>query len=145
MNPGAYRPDAAAQLVKSLDLSDMVVELGAIPYEQLHRLYAQANVYVTPAYAETFAHPLVEAMASGVPVVASDIPVHREICRDAAVYFERFSPDALADGIFQVANELESRKTMVARGLARAEDFSWKVHVERIIALSRTLVSSELN
>jgi len=102
-------------------------------------------MYVTPAYAETFAHPLVEAMASGIPVVASDIPVHREICRDAAQYFERFSPEALADSVFQVANGRETRTAMVTTGLTRAEDFSWKVHVERIIALSRTLVSSELN
>jgi glycosyltransferase involved in cell wall biosynthesis len=145
MNPGAYRPDAAACLVRELKVSDMVVELGAIPYQKLHRLYAEADMYVTPAYAETFAHPLVEAMASGIPVVASDIPVHREICRDAAQYFERFSPEALADSVFQVANGRETRTAMVTTGLTRAEDFSWKVHVERIIALSRTLVSSELN
>jgi hypothetical protein len=52
---------------------------------------------VTPAYAESFAHPLIESMSSGLPVVASDLPVHREICGDAAIYFPRFSPDALAE------------------------------------------------
>ena len=79
-NPGAYRPETAAELVKKLGMSDLVLELGAIPYRQLHLLYGRADVYVTPAYTETFAHPLVEAMASGLPVVASDLPVHREIC-----------------------------------------------------------------
>jgi glycosyltransferase involved in cell wall biosynthesis len=140
MNPGVYRPDAAARLVKELNVSDMVVELGAIPYPQLHRIYAEADVYVTAAYAETFAHPLVEAMASGVPVVASDIPVHREICHDAALYFERFSPEALADGIVQVATKLKMHETMAANGLARAKNFSWKLHAEQIIALSQALV-----
>ena len=70
-NPGAYRPQAAAKLVKELGIGDLVVELGTIPYGQLHQLYRRANIYVTPAYAETFAHPLVEAMASGLPVVGS--------------------------------------------------------------------------
>jgi glycosyltransferase involved in cell wall biosynthesis len=140
MNPGLYRPDGAARLMKELNVSDMVVELGAIPYQQLHRIYANADIYVTPAYAETFAHPLVEAMASGVPVVASDIPVHREICGDAALYFERFSPEALADGIVQVATKSKRHETMVAKGRARAEHFSWKVHAEQIIALSRALL-----
>jgi glycosyltransferase involved in cell wall biosynthesis len=84
-------------------------------------------------------------MASGIPVVASDIPVHREICRDAALYFERFSPEALADSVLQVADGREMRTAMVTKGLTRAEDFSWKLHVEQIIALSRKLVSSELN
>jgi glycosyltransferase involved in cell wall biosynthesis len=144
-NPGVYRPDAASCLVRELEVGEMVVELGAIPYQKLHRLYADADMYVTPAYAETFAHPLVEAMASAVPVVASDIPVHREICRDAALYFERFSPEALADCVFRVANELQTRKTMVAKGLTRTEDFSWKKHVEQIVALSRTLVGTEFN
>src|SRR5208283_5037412 len=53
-NPGAYRPETDAELVKKLGVSDMVLELGAIPYWQLHRLYARADVYVTPAYTETF-------------------------------------------------------------------------------------------
>jgi len=143
MNPGAYRPDTAARLVKELGVSDMVVELGAIPYQQLHHLYARADIYVTPAYAETFAHPLVEAMASGVPVVASDIAVHREICGEAAIYFERFSPEALAECILQITNAVEMRKTMIAKGLTRAGEFSWKLHAEQIIELSRMLMGSE--
>ena len=90
-NPGEYRPEAAAKLVEKLGVGDMVIELGAIPYRQLHSLYGRADVYVTPAYTETFAHPLVEAMASGLPVAASDLAVHREICGEAAAYFPRFS------------------------------------------------------
>ena len=58
--------------------------------------YRACHIYVTPAYAETFAHPLVEAMACGLPVVASNC-VHREICGDAAPYFPRFSLSMLAD------------------------------------------------
>ena len=77
-NPGDYRPGSAAKLVKDLGVGDMVVELGAVPYRQLHLLYGRADIYVAPAYTETFAHPLVEAMASGVPVVASDLAVHQE-------------------------------------------------------------------
>ena len=65
----------------------MVVELGAVPYSLLHQVYRECDIYVTPAYAESFAHPLVEAMASGLPIVASDLAVHREICQDAAIYF----------------------------------------------------------
>jgi len=47
-----------------------------------------------PAYAETFAHPLVEAMASGLPVIASDLAVHREICGGGrGCIFPRFAPE----------------------------------------------------
>ena len=114
-NPGSYDPESAARLVKDLGVSPMVVELGAIPYRQLHQLYRRADIYVTPAYTETFAHPLVEAMASGLPVAASDLAVHREICEDAAVYFPRFSPEKLADCVAQIAGSPEISKRMSAQ------------------------------
>jgi len=142
-NPGQYRPDRAANLVRELGVSDMVVELGSVPYKKLHQLYGRADVYATPAYTETFAHPLVEAMASGVPVVASDIPVHREICGAAALYFERFSPEALANCIVRVAEDKVMRATMVDGGTSRAGDFSWRVHVNQILELARNLTSND--
>ena len=91
-NPGAYRAESAASLANDLRASHDIVELGTIPYRSLHHLYRACHIYVTPAYAESFAHPLIEAMSSGLPVVASDLPVHREICGDAGIYFPRFSP-----------------------------------------------------
>jgi glycosyltransferase involved in cell wall biosynthesis len=141
-NPGAYDPESAANLVKTLGVSEMIVELGAVPYSQLHRLYARADVYVTPAYTETFAHPLVEAMSSGVPVVASDIPVHREICGDAALYFPKFSPEALAHALAQFALSPETAGRMAAAGRERSLQFSWKTHVEKILGLCHNLIDS---
>ena len=142
-NPGTYRPEGAAALVKNLGVSEMVVELGAIPYRQLHRLYSQADIYVTPAYTETFAHPLVEAMASGVPVIASDLPVHQEICGAAAAYFPRFSAEALAGTVAQVAGSPETSRRMAAAGVERASQFSWKTHVENILELCRKQLDSK--
>ena len=138
-NPGPYQPELAAHLVKELGVSDLVLELGAIPYRQLHYLYASADLYVTPAYTETFAHPLVEAMASGVPVVASDIAVHREICGDAGVYFPQFSPEGLAEAVIRVVSSAQITRGMVEAGTARVRAFSWKAHVERILDLAREL------
>lgn len=140
-NPGEYRPEGAAELVRKLGVSDRIVELGAIPYQQLHHVYARADAYVTPAYTETFAHPLVEAMASGVPVIASDIAVHREICGDAAIYFPRFSAEALAEAILQIARSPEAMRRMAAGGLERSHQFSWKRHVETILELCARLIS----
>jgi len=141
--PGSYRPETAAKLVKDLGISDMVVELGAIPYQRLHHLYRRADMYVTPAYTETFAHPLVEAMASGLPVVASDLAVHREICGEAASYFQRFSTDALAECVIQLGGSPGKSRRMAAAGLERSRQFSWKTHVENILRLAGTLISSK--
>jgi len=142
-NPGDYRPGSAAKLVRDLGVGDMVVELGAIPYRQLHLLYGRADIYVTPAYTETFAHPLVEAMASGVPVVASDLEVHQEICGEAAACFSRFSAESLAGAVARVAQSPDTLRRMAAAGAERVQTFSWKTHVEKILELCRGLIAAK--
>jgi glycosyltransferase involved in cell wall biosynthesis len=139
-NPGAYRPELAADLIKKLGVSDLVVELGAIPYPQLHHLYRRADVYVSPAYTETFAHPLVEAMSSRLPVVVSDLPVHKEICGDAAMYFPRCSESDLAGCILRLVNSTETAERMASLGEERSLQFSWKTHVEEIVRVAETLI-----
>jgi glycosyltransferase involved in cell wall biosynthesis len=142
-NPGAYRAEAASSLVNSLRNSDCVVELGTIPYRSLHHLYRACHIYVTPAYAESFAHPLIESMSSGLPVVASDLPVHREICGDAGVYFSRFSPEALAEQVLRVYESPQLAEQLSKNGIRRARDFSWSKHVERLVALAQELMPPE--
>jgi glycosyltransferase involved in cell wall biosynthesis len=143
MNPGRYRPDSAANLVKTLAVSDMVVELGAIRYGQLHHLYSRADLYITPAYTETFSHPLVEAMSTGLPIIASDIDVHREICGDAAFYFNRFSATELAQSVSEVAASPDIMHRMAATGTLRSQVFSWRSHVHKILELCSSLTGTK--
>jgi glycosyltransferase involved in cell wall biosynthesis len=140
-NPGTYRAESAALLARDLRSSGEIVELGTVPYRSLHRLYRACHIYVTPAYAESFAHPLIEAMSSALPVVASDLSVHREICADAALYFSRFSPDELAERILQIEQSPQLSEKLSNNGLRRARDFSWSEHVERLLTLARELVN----
>jgi glycosyltransferase involved in cell wall biosynthesis len=142
-NPGSYRAESAAALVSMLGVRDNIVELGALPYRSLHHLYRACDLYVSPAYAETFAHPLVEAMSSGLPIVASDLPVHREICQDAGIFFPRFSPHALAERVLQIQQSPELAEQLSRNGLRRARDFSWSEHVERLLLLAQELLRAE--
>ena len=142
-NPGTYRAESAASLANDLRGGLNIVELGTIPYRSLHHLYRACHIYVTPAYAESFAHPLIEAMSSGLPVVASDLPVHREICGDAGIYFPRFSPDALAERVMRIQELPELAETLSRNGLKRARDFSWSEHVARLVVLAEELAWSE--
>ncbi|HTR22899.1 MAG TPA: glycosyltransferase family 1 protein [Terriglobales bacterium] len=142
-NPGTYRTKAASDLLQTVRKDCDVVELGSVPYRSLHHLYRACNIYVTPAYAESFAHPLVEAMSSGLPVVASDLAVHREICQNAGVYFSRFSPEDLAERLLQVCESPELAKSLAGNGRRRAQDFSWRTHVSLLVELAGKLVGSE--
>jgi glycosyltransferase involved in cell wall biosynthesis len=139
-NPGSYSPETAARLVKDLGLASNVVELGSVPYHLLHHVYRACDLYVTPAYVETFAHPLVEAMASGLPVIASDLKVHREVCGDAAVYFPAFSASRLAETVMKAAESREASLKMSNQGLERSRSFSWNTHVAQIISIAETLI-----
>ena len=139
-NPGSFRTGAAASLVRELDLSSNLVELGTVPYHLLHHVYQACNLYVTSAYVETFAHPLVEAMAAGLPVVASDLSVHREVCGDAALYFPKFSPELLAQTVCKVALSGDLRGKMAELGAERSRDFSWKRHVDQIISVAEGMI-----
>jgi len=141
-NPGRYRAESAASVVNDLRGREDIVELGTIPYRSLHHLYRACHIYVTPAYAESFAHPLIESMSSGLPVVASDLPVHREICGDAGIYFPRFSPDSLAERVLQIQESPDLAEKLSRNGLRRARDFSWSEHVERLLALAQELLRS---
>lgn len=138
-NPGTYKTKNAAKLIKQLVLCDEIVQLGAIPYHSLHHLYRACDIYVTPAYTETFAHPLVEAMASGLPIVASDLAVHREVTAGSAHFFPRFSADQLAECVLRLASDTELRRALSAAGKRRSLDFSWNAHVNQLIELAHSI------
>jgi len=139
-NPGRYRAERAAALVRQLGISEEIVELGAIPYQQLHHLYKACDIYVSPDYTETFAHPLVEAMACGLPVIASDLRVHREICGQAALYFDCFSAEETCTQILRVAETPALRQRLSMLGQTRSLDFSWDKHVNELLTLASELV-----
>lgn len=111
-------------------------ELSLTPksYEDLPHLYHQHDVFVFPSVNETFGHPLVEAMASGIPVVAADIGVHREVCGDCALYFPPFSAEIMADQIQRLGKDPALRQTLISKARKRAlEMFAWNDHVERLL------------
>jgi glycosyltransferase involved in cell wall biosynthesis len=139
-NPGNYRTEEASALLHDLQIEEEVVQLGAIPYPQLHHVYRSCDVYVTPAYTETFAHPLVEAMACGLPLVASDLAVHREITNGSALFFEKFSPAGLADQVGQLLDSPSLQAELRQKGLQRSADFSWHAHVGQLLDWAESLV-----
>jgi glycosyltransferase involved in cell wall biosynthesis len=130
-------PEAEHQLLARL--GDSVRYLGILQYEQIWQAYRDADVFVFPSLCESFGHPLVEAMAAGLPVVASGIAVHREICGEAARYFPVRDAQALAALLSRVAGDANLRADMVRHGLSRVRSFIWEDHVARLLALLREL------
>ena len=127
-------------LLRSLpaDLRTRILRLGTVPHGELPRYHAAADVFVSPATGqESFGIVLVEAMAAGVPVVASDIAGYREVVRDGidGLLVSPGDPNALAAAIRRVLSEPELAATLRAAGRSRAEAFSWQAVAPRLEAV----------
>lgn len=137
-----YDTTRAAALIRALGLASQIEMLGNVPRDSIAGVYEAADVVACPSYAESFGHPLVEAMASGKPIVASAIPIHREICGEAALYFPTFEPRDLARRLHQVLKTPSLAGRLVERGRARVPRFSLSEHFHRLmVAIARAASS----
>lgn len=118
-NARLIAPEYRAQLGTALH------QLGPLPEAELQALYAGATVFAFPSFHEGFGLPVLEAMAAGTPVVASDIPAVREVAGDAAVLVPPGDVDEWA-GALEAVLEMPSRQAELAvAGRRRAALFPW--------------------
>lgn len=119
------------------------VSMGRLPHAQVGNSMAGHDVLVSPSLAETFGFPLVEAMAAGIPIVAADTTIHREICGDAALYFEPQNSIALRDRLVELDANPELRGRLRATGEKRVHAmYTWEHHVSKLLACFERLTAS---
>jgi len=120
--------DAAMQalcaLVRSLELDEHVDFKGFVDEATLNRIWAEAGALVFPSLHEGFGIPLLEAMALNVPILANRATAIPEVAGDAALLVDARSPERLACGLRQIANDTTLRAALVERGRARLAHFS---------------------
>ncbi len=113
------------QLVNELKLGDCVKFIGYVPDEDLPAVYQSAKIFAYPALWEGFGLPVLEAMASGVPVLTSATSSLIEIASDAAVLVDPLSVRSIFEGMYQLLTDEKLRDELRQRGLERARQFSW--------------------
>ena len=117
--------EALCAVAKEADAPDAVMPLGVVDEEQLHMLYRCATALVYPSRYEGFGFPVLEAMASGTPVIASRAASIPELVADAGVLLDPDDGSAWREAIVKVVNDEPLRTSMRASGLARASRFTW--------------------
>lgn len=112
--------------INRLRLNERVRLLGYVPVNDLPYIYNLATLLVFPSLFEGFGLPLVEAMASGCPVVCSNVTAMPEIVGDAGVTFDPGSFSDMVETIARVWNDENLRTELRNKGLVRAELFNWE-------------------
>jgi glycosyltransferase involved in cell wall biosynthesis len=134
-----------SELVKRLNLDRAVVVLPFLKRNILAAVYRRATLVLQPSEKEGFGLPVAEAMACGTPVVASDLPVLREVGGDAARYCPVAAIDTWSSSVVELLNERRQQPerwtARSARGLVQATKFSWAEYANRMVDLYREVLS----
>jgi glycosyltransferase involved in cell wall biosynthesis len=118
-------------LIERSPARDRIQRLGFVDTSDLPSLFAGASVFAFPSLYEGFGIPVLEAMACGVPVVASDCSSIPEVGGDAVSYFDPSDVDALCRELGKLLSDAELRRRRSAAGIARAATFSWARTAQR--------------
>lgn len=108
---------------------------GYVPDSEVLSLYAQADVFVFPSLYEGFGLPVLEAMASGCPVITSNVSSLPEVVGEAALLVDPYDVEALAQAMLTVLEDDELKKAMSRKGIAQAQKFSWEKAGDELLAV----------
>lgn len=137
VGPEGWLNDELHETVRDLDLGDRLVMTGFADDATLGGWYSSAGLVAFPSKYEGFGLPLVEAMACGAPVLASNASALPEVGGDAAVYAEPGDQAAWSSAMLDLLNDPERRARLSEAGLARAAGFSWEATAEATWAVYR--------
>jgi len=132
--------DEIYSLVKERSLQNRVIFTGRISDEDLPDLYRGASLFVYPSLMEGFGIPPLEAMACGIPVIASNTSSFPEVLSDAAVLINPLNEEEITSAMTDILTDKNLCNTLIDKGLKRASLFSWKESARRTLELYRELL-----
>jgi glycosyltransferase involved in cell wall biosynthesis len=125
--------------LEQLNFPKRVLLTGYLSKDDLRALYQQAAAVIVPSIEEGFGLPLLEGMASEVPLIASRIPAFQEVCNDSCLYFDPQNEKELGQQIQLVLHGNGIRGDLIAKGRERVKKFSWKETARKTLDLYQSL------
>jgi len=132
-------PERRAELEKLVPPGARVKFHNGVTDEEYHALLRTATALVSLSRAEGYGLPLVEAMSLGTPVIASDIPIFREVGGDAALYVDPESPEQFA-GAVHTLQDNGRWEDFSRRSVVRAREFSWDESARQLVDVAHDIM-----
>jgi len=126
---GGLVPGHWTEINKHLDalhLANQIRFLGLVPYEDVRSIYRLAQFVIFPTLFEAASGPILEAWQDGVPVACSTVTSLPEQVGDAALLFDPFSVDAIANALHRMSTDENLRNELIKKGERRLKDFDWE-------------------
>jgi len=127
------------KMAKILKIEQNIEFIGSFTQELVKNAYQNADIFVYPSFCESFGFPGVEAMAMGLPIVAADIPVFRELLSKGALFYPPKDPDALAKRVKELIEDKKLREKLSREGRKRAREFSFERQASELIELIKEM------
>jgi glycosyltransferase involved in cell wall biosynthesis len=122
--------------IKEIGIEENIVFIGRVPQEQMGALYQACDLMVYPSLCESFGFSMVEAMGHGLPIVAADTLVNREMCQGAALYYPPLDSGA---GVQAILDALDANATARLKAAAQARmasfDWGWDRYAREFVAV----------
>lgn len=109
-------PDTAFEKFKKSKYDQYIINTGPVPIDQCPSLYRECDIMFLPTLLECFSASYVEAMAMGKPILTSDLPFAKTVCKEAAVYFDPMDPVDIADKIQNLIQSPEIQEKSIQKG-----------------------------
>lgn len=131
------------QRAEYLGVADQVIFVGHVADDKLPAIYQGAVLFLYPTLYEGFGLPVVEAMASGVPVITSNTSALKEIAEGYAHLVDPLDVDGMARAIGHCLEDAEHRMALARLGLKRAENFQWEKTARETLEVYRSVLAGE--
>jgi glycosyltransferase involved in cell wall biosynthesis len=127
------------RIITELGLGDRVDIRGYVDDAELRTIYEGATALIFPSRYEGFGLPPLQALAARVPVIASDLPVLREVLADCALFAQPGDVDGFSDCIERVLSGDGSMRPVIEQGQMRARSFTWRSVAQRLVEVYHSL------
>jgi len=123
------------RLTRELGLAERVVFTGPLSDSEVRACFGEALLFAFPSLVEGFGLPPIEAMASGCPVVCSNVASLLEVAGEAALFVDPLDPRSIASGLLRLVEDERLREALVRKGHERASEFTWRACARKTLAI----------